>query len=511
MIIDLNSLCAHIKKEDAQIVTDSRHIQNKDVFVALPAAISSHLGKKLPPIAYIETAISKKALYIVLDKELYAILEKENKIEDTINYVPVEDTRFTLGLLAQAKYDTKNLPFPIIALTGTNGKTTSSYILEHLYISCGKKVAVLGTVSYHWEGHYEDAPLTTPDCLQIHKALAQMRAVNVDVVIMEISSHALDQNRIAGLEFSGALFTNLTQDHLDYHENMENYYAAKSSLFTSVPKPDKAMSIFASDAFGKRILEACPEAEAFILHKHGKATCSELCSSNTILHGQLSENTPEGFVIEHIYKGKKWILKSHLVGEHNACNLLGIECLALQLGFSIKDLEHLSSFKGVPGRLERITAPKNHAKENVSFFVDYAHTPDALIHAQDALRQAGFSRIITVFGCGGDRDRTKRPLMGKAVANASDIIILTSDNPRTENPEQILDDIMPGLESAKKVHRILDRKEALKLAVQLSQSGDAVLVAGKGHETYQIIGTKKHHFSDQEIINESLASSSKGL
>ena len=505
MIVDLNSLCTYVKKEDAQIVTDSRQVKFNNIFVALPAAISSHLGKRIAPIAYIEVAISQKASHIVLDKELYALLEKDNKIQDNVNYTIVEDTRFALGILAQTKYDTKNLPFSIIALTGTNGKTTSSYLLEHLYTLCDKKVAVLGTVSYHWEGHYEDAPLTTPDCLRIHEALAQMRKANIDVVLMEISSHALDQNRIAGLEFSGALFTNLTQDHLDYHENMENYYKAKSSLFTNVPRLDKAMSIFGSDLFGTRILETCPKAEAFILHKNGQATCSALCSSNTILHGQLSENTPEGLVIEHTYKGKKWTLKSHLVGEHNACNILGVECLALQLGLNIEDLEHLSSFKGVPGRLERITAPKGHVKEKVSFFVDYAHTPDALIHAQDALRQAGFSRIITVFGCGGDRDRLKRPLMGEAVAKASDIVILTSDNPRTENPEQILDDIMPGLKNAKKVHRIPNRKEALELAVQISQNGDAVLVAGKGHETYQIIGTEKHHFSDQEIITEVLA------
>jgi len=510
MIIDLNSLCTHIKKENAQIVTDSRQVQANDIFIALPAARSSHLGKTFPPPSYIETAISKKASYIVLDEEFYALLEKENKIQDTISYLPVKDIRVTLGILAQTKYDTKNLPFPIIALTGTNGKTTSSYLLEHLYTLCNKKVAVLGTVSYHWEGHYEDAPLTTPDCLYIHKVLAQMRKANVDVALMEISSHALDQNRIAGVEFSGALFTNLTQDHLDYHENMENYYTAKSSLFTSVPKLDKAMSIFGSDSFGKRILEACPNAEAFLLHKKGQAICAELSSPKrtaATLHGQLKENTPDGLTIEHVYNNKKWTLKSHLVGEHNACNILGVECLALQLGFSIEDLEHLSSFKGVPGRLERIIAPKGNAKENVSFFVDYAHTPDALVHAQDALRQAGFSRIITVFGCGGDRDRAKRPLMGEAVAKASDIVILTSDNPRTENPEQILDDVMPGLKNAQEVHRVLDRKDALKLAVQISQSGDAVLVAGKGHETYQIIGTEKHHFSDQEIINECL----KGL
>lgn len=505
MIVSLDSLCAYIKKEDTQIITDSRQVKNGDVFVVLPLAIASHLEKKYPSVTYINAAIHQKASYIVLEKELYALLEKEQQIENDVCYVPVEDTRISISILAQIKYDTKNLPFPIIALTGTNGKTTSSYLLEHLYTSCNKKAAVLGTVSYHWEGHYEEAPLTTPACLYLHKALAEMRKANIDVVIMEISSHALDQNRIAGLEFDGALFTNLTQDHLDYHENMENYYKAKLSLFTDIPKLDKAMSIFGSDPFGKRILEACPKANAFILHRNGHAECTDLCSSNTILHGQLLKNTPEGLVIEHVYNGEKWTLQTSLVGEHNAYNILGIECLALQLGFSVEQLQHLASFKGIPGRLERITAQKGHTKENVSFFVDYAHTPDALFHAQSALRQAGFSRIITVFGCGGDRDKTKRPLMGEAVAKESDIVILTSDNPRTENPEQILDDIMPGLENAREVYRVTDRREALELAVQISQDGDAVLVAGKGHEMYQIIGTEKIYFSDQEIITEFLS------
>lgn len=510
MIVSLDSLCIHIKEEDAQIITDSRQVKAGDVFVVLPLAIASHLEKKYPSVAYITAAIQQKASYIVLEKELYALLEKEEQVNNQeigndVHYVLVDDARVSIGILAQAKYNTKNLPFPIIALTGTNGKTTSSYLLEHLYTSCNKKVAVLGTVSYHWDGHYEEAPLTTPACLYIHKALAEMRKANIDVAIMEISSHALDQNRIAGLEFAGALFTNLTQDHLDYHENMENYYQAKLSLFTNAPRTDKAMSVFGSDPFGKRILEACPQANAFILHKKGHAECTELCSSNTILHAQLLENTPEGLLIEHIYNGQKWTLQTNLVGEHNACNILGIECLALQLGFDIEELQHLADFKGIPGRLERITAPKGQKKENVSFFVDYAHTPDALFHAQDALRQAGFSRIITVFGCGGDRDKTKRPLMGEAVAKESDIVILTSDNPRTENPEQILDDIMPGLKNAHKVYRITDRREALKLAVQISQDGDAVLVAGKGHEMYQIIGTEKIYFSDQKFITEFLS------
>lgn len=500
MMRTFSDLIALIEKNSLVLATDSRKVQENDVFVFMPLSISSHKGIQFPPVNFIQDAIKNGAKYIVLTEENYAAYQNEFAVSGDISFTFVENTRRALGELAQIAFGTKNYPIPVIALIGTNGKTTSSYLLEHLYKACGKSPAILGTVSYHWKGHFEDAPLTTPDCLTLHKALAEIKEAGCDVVIMEVSSHALDQNRVAGIEFDGAIFTNLTQDHLDYHENMENYFHAKAKMFLEMPKKNKAMSIFGNDNYGERLVELCPTAQPFFLHQKGCADCSCLATDNTILHGQLKDNSPRGLVIEHCYNGEKWDLSTPLVGEHNACNILGVECLALQMGFSISDLQKLSTFHGVPGRLERIYDEK----KNISYFVDYAHTPDALIHAQDALRKAGFKRIITVFGCGGDRDRTKRPLMGKAVADASDIVILTSDNPRTENPEQILDDIMPGLATAKEVHRIANRKEALQYATQISQNGDAVLIAGKGHETYQIIGKTKHHFSDQEIIKEEI-------
>lgn len=499
MIIAFADLVELIKKNSLSLAADSRKVSMNGVFVFMPLSLSSHKGLRYPDLVFIEDAIKNGAKYIVLTKENYEAYSKEHQVNDA-DFVLTENVRQALGELAQAAFGTENYPIPVLAVVGTNGKTTSSYLLEHLYKECGKRPAVLGTVSYHWPGHFEDAPLTTPDCLTLHKALADIKKAGCDVVIMEVSSHAIDQNRTAGIEFDGAIFTNLTQDHLDYHETMENYFQAKAKLFLEMPKKNKAISVFGNDEYGKRLAALCPHAQPFFLHKRGSADCSCMITESPILHGQLKANTPEGLVLEHCYNGKKWELKTPLVGEHNACNILGVECLALQLGFTIEDLQKLSTFQGVPGRLERIYD----AKKNVSYFVDYAHTPDALIHAQDALRQAGFKRIVTVFGCGGDRDRTKRPLMGKAVAEASDIVILTSDNPRTENPEQILDDIMPGLAGAKEVHRIANRKEALQYAVKISQNGDAVLVAGKGHETYQILGTVKHHFSDQEILREEL-------
>lgn len=296
-----------------------------------------------------------------------------------------------------------------------------------------------------------------------------------DVVIMEVSSHAIDQNRVAGIEFSGAIFTNLTQDHLDYHETMENYFQAKARLFQDMPKKNKAMSVFGNDEYGKRLIASCPAAQPFYLHQKGRADCSCVCTDSPVMHGQLKANSPAGLIIEHCYNGMKWELKTPLVGEHNACNILGVECLALQLGFSVDDLQKLSGFEGVPGRLERIYD----SKKDVSYFVDYAHTPDALIHAQDALRKAGFKRIITVFGCGGDRDKTKRPLMGKAVAEASDIVILTSDNPRTEDPEQILDDIMPDLPRQKKSAALRTEKKPCSVRQRFPKTATPCLLREK--------------------------------
>lgn len=494
--MNFNALCALLADTSMTIQTDSRLVQHGDIFVSIPPAISSHLGVQLPSLDNLIMSIEKGAQYILIQKNLW----DEGLSSYAVTWIIVDDCRQSLGELANIIYKTNKLPFPILAICGTNGKTTSAYLLEHLYAAHNKQVGMLGTVSYHWQGHYEDAPLTTPDCLRTHEALSHMKKAHIDVCIMEVSSHALDQNRVAGIDFNGSIFTNLTQDHLDYHGNMENYYNAKARLFTNCSKSNTVQSIFAKDPYGKRILAACPNAQGFCLitEEHPMPTMD-----NTLLTGRLLENSPNGLVIEHRYQGKSWTLSSKLVGEHNAYNILGVECLALQLGFSVKDLEKLSSFNGVPGRLERISTTKSIAN-NTSFFVDYAHTPDALVHAQNALRQAGFKRIITVFGCGGDRDKTKRPLMGEAVAKRSDIVILTSDNPRTENPDSIMDDIAPSLGHAKEIHRETDRKNALKLACELAQAGDAVLVAGKGHETYQVIGTKKFPFSDQDILKEFL-------
>ena len=474
--------------------SDSRLAGPGDTFIALPPATAK---KELPDPSFVRGALENGAGFIVYPAAAEDSLAGLFRQFPGSSAIPVDDSAEALGKLAAAHFGTEGLPFPVIAVTGTNGKTTTAYILEHLFESCGKKTGVLGTVSYRWPGHSEAAPLTTPGCLALHGYLAEMRNAGAEAAIMEVSSHALDQNRVAGIRFAAAIFTNLTQDHLDYHGDMESYFNAKTKLFTQVPDASKVCAVNCADPYGKRLAAICPSALTF----EAGFLPHEKSGSKARLYAQIERCDTSGLTLLHTFGGQTWRMRSPLVGEHNAFNLLGAEAAALGLGFSPKDMKGLEGFRGVPGRLERIEAHD----ADTGIFVDYAHTPDALDHALGALRKAGFGRIIAVFGCGGDRDRTKRPLMGKAVREGADIAILTSDNPRTEDPEKIMDDVMPGLEGMREVHREADRRKALALAVKLIKPGDALLVAGKGHEPYQIIGKTKYPFSDQQILKELLA------
>ena len=498
MRITSAQLCDELRKKLRNVQTDSRLVAEGDVFVALPPAVP---GERSQTASHIRMALERGAWAIVASSRTVERMKLNLRGDRQHAWLLVPDVRTQLGALAAARFGTENLDIPVIAVTGTNGKTTCAYLLEHLYRSKGIPVGVMGTISYRWPGHEEAAPLTTPGCLTLHRSLQAMREAGAKAVIMEVSSHALDQKRVAGINFSAAAFTNLTQDHLDYHKTMENYFLAKRALFASFPLRRKAMVITNDDPYGHRLLEEFPLAM-------GVGIRTPLVGRPFLLADVRRADT--GGLFLHFYWQKNreerldWTLHSPLIGLHNANNLCTVCGVALSMGFSVEDLACLSRFTGVPGRLERIVVPSaaGHEDPQAGIFVDYAHTPDALAHVLKTLRDAKFRRLITVFGCGGDRDRTKRPLMGEAVAKMSDIAIVTSDNPRTENPEAIIDDIMPGLAGAKHVYREGDRRKALELAVSLLQEGDALLVAGKGHEDYQIIGTTKHHFSDQEILRE---------
>ena len=495
-LLSFDELRSAAARNHLPLAVHSGEVSEGCVFVIMPPSVArGHEGDRPGGEAYLRQALEARPWAVLCHPSHLPLLEE---LDAPCFVTAVPEVRASLGQLAQDYYGTSSSCPKVVGITGTNGKTTESYLLEALYRSLGLKVGVVGTVSYRWPGYEEAAPLTTPGCPDLHFMLARMRGAGTDIAFMEVSSHALDQERVAGINFSGALLTNVTQDHLDYHGTMEEYFSAKLRLFRGVseggtPFDDKAWAVNADDPYGRRVLsmKSCGV---------GYGLSEAPVPGSRHLRGIIHSLSPRGVDLEMRFEGQSWKLHSPLVGGFNVMNLLGAQALGLALGLEPEDLSGLSGFTGVPGRLERIQS-----KKGVNVFVDYAHTPDALTKAITALRDAGFSRVATVFGCGGNRDRTKRPLMGEAVAALSDIAILTSDNPRDEDPEAIIADVLPGLARCPKVIVESDRRKALSLAVTLLSPDDALLVAGKGHETYQLIKGVRHPFSDQAILREFLS------
>ncbi|MDE5833670.1 MAG: UDP-N-acetylmuramoyl-L-alanyl-D-glutamate--2,6-diaminopimelate ligase [Desulfovibrio sp.] len=475
MSAEYNIILEKCRRGELEIKADSREVKPGDIYVAIP-------GEKDDGARYIADALRAGASYVVCEAT-----PKSGFGNSTV--IIRDNARKALSELASARYGTGEAKAKIIGVTGTNGKTTSAYLLEHLFSSLGYKTGVLGTVSYRWGETVIPAPLTTPDPLTLHKIIAEMNADGVQYIIMEVSSHALAQFRADGLPFAAALFTNLTQDHLDYHPDMESYFRAKARLFFDLPDNDKKMVINGDDPYGRRLLELFPDALSFGLH------CS--LSPNKSLKGKILRSGRDGHKLEMSADNTKWTFDTPLVGEFNIYNLLGAQGVALSLGIEPERLTALGDFAGVRGRLERVPNAKG-----LNIFVDYAHTPDALIKAIQALRESGFRKIIALFGCGGDRDKSKRPLMAEAVATRADVAILTSDNPRFEDPDAIINDALPGLANARQVIVERDRKKATAAGISLLGSDDALLIAGKGHEDYQLIKGVKYHYSDQETARE---------
>lgn len=496
-LLSFEQLQSIVKEQQIPLVTHSKNVSKGCVFVALPPSLPMHkVDEAHGGEQFIEAVLQAGVKYIVLAKKHASLIEIFAQYEAFA--ILVSSTRKALGKLSAHAYGTDTSCPYIAGITGTNGKTTETYLLEHLFMAMGEKVGILGTVEYRWPGKTIPAPLTTPSCVELHSMLAQMRDSGVSKVFMEVSSHAIDQERIAGIPYSAALFTNLTQDHLDYHKDMDDYFSAKSRLFLScaqggIANNEKVGAVNADDEYGRKLLLENRNLVGFGL-------AGNKVQGTRHLAGRIVSMSPKGMQLEMEYETFSWKLESKLVGSFNAMNLLGVQALCLSMGIPHEKFSLLSSFAGVPGRLERIENTRG-----VHAFVDYAHTPDALIKAQAALREAGFKRLVTVFGCGGNRDKTKRPLMGQAVASGSDIAVLTSDNPRHEDPLEIMRDIRPGLVSCKDVYEYVDRKIAIKEAIALLEKDDALLVAGKGHETYQQIGDEKKPFSDQRIIKEYLS------
>ena len=460
--------------------THSRHVRPGEVFVAMP-------GRNADGNEYVPEALNRGAAFVVARNDAHWPNTARAKL------ILHPNPRAALGELAAAYFQTHSHAMTLIGVTGTNGKTTVSYMLEHLLSAVGRKVGVLGTVNYRWPGFFLEAPpLTTPDCWQIHDLLSNMAASGVDTVIMEVSSHALDQDRVAGLEFNMAVITNVTQDHLDYHGNMDAYFKAKSRLFHHLPFEDKIGVINWDDPYCRIILSKYAPAVGFGL------TYPNLGEGPGLV-GSVLSCTGKGLRLSMAFGDQRWELSSPLVGRHNASNLLAAQAAGLALGLKPKKLLALKDFKGVPGRLERVENARG-----LDVFVDYAHTPDALENVLSALKELDFKRILVVFGCGGNRDKSKRPLMGEAVCRYADVAVLTSDNPRDEDPKAIMAQVRPGLSGCSRVMEEPDRRLAVKMAVDAMQKGDVLLIAGKGHESCQEIRGRKFLFSDVKVAREIL-------
>ena len=467
------------------ITCDSRLVRAGDLFAALP-------GVKADGRAFARQAAEHGAA---------AILCEGSEPLTTLPQLVCADARLGLARAARAFHGCADRGMRMGAVTGTNGKSTTAYLVRHLMRSAGKRCGMLGTIKYDLGLEVIDAPLTTPESLDLHRHLRAMADSNCDAAFMEVSSHSLCQHRVAGISFCTAVFPNLTRDHLDYHRTMENYRAAKGILFRGLPSnavavlnlDDKLPEYRASELYAS----ITPARVLGFTLDHAKAGKSGLFA-------RIRKRTIHGTVFEIESPWGKREVNWPLVGAHNVENCLGALGAVVALGASFDQaLTGLASFQGVPGRLESVG--DGEARLPFRVLVDYAHTDDALRSVMSALNELQPTRLITVFGCGGDRDRTKRPLMGKAVEDLANIGVVTSDNPRSENPQAIIADIWKGIEKKQKFFVEPDRAKAIEMAIREARGGDVVLIAGKGHENYQICGQEKRHFSDVEQARAALA------
>jgi UDP-N-acetylmuramoyl-L-alanyl-D-glutamate--2,6-diaminopimelate ligase len=464
-----------INHEISGIHIDSRQIESGHLFVAVK-------GTQTDGHAYINKAIEKGASAIVCE-----MLPEELKKD--VTYIKVMDTEDSVGKLATAFYGNPTDKLELIGVTGTNGKTTIATLLYNMFRQFGYKVGLISTVCNYIDNEAIPTEHTTPDPITLNKLLGRMADEGCKYAFMEVSSHSVAQKRIGGLKFAGGIFTNLTRDHLDYHQTVDNYLKAKKAFFDNLPK-----SAFA--------LTNLDDKNGMVMVQNTKAkVCTYSLRSISNFKGKVLEDGFEGMLIDI----NNVEVNVQFIGRFNASNLLAVYGTACLLGKKPEDvLLVLSMLRPVSGRFDALRSPKGY-----SAIVDYAHTPDALTNVLSTIQEVlnGRGRVITVVGAGGNRDKGKRPIMAQEAVKLSDKVIITSDNPRFEEPQDIINDMLTGLEKdqQRNVISIIDRKEAIKTACMLAQPGDAILVAGKGHENYQDIKGVKHHFDDKEVIKEIFA------
>ncbi len=485
----------NLDQEVTGLTYDSRQVRAGEIFFAIP-------GEKLDGHEFIPQALKSGAAAVV-------VAHKATWPQGA-TWIRTKDVRHTMGVWGAYFFGWPSRRMRVLGVTGTNGKTTVSYLVESILSAAGLKPGVIGTINYRYRGHQRPSHQTTPESLELQSLLAEMETAGVQSVVMEVSSHALVQDRVRGIDFDVGLFTNLSRDHLDYHGSMDDYFLAKSKLFTDYleasVKPKKAAVICAEDARGRELLDKLRdvgfETWSYGVDHQWDIHLIELQSDVGGLRGRLE------------FKGRHLDFSSPLIGAANLQNIMGAVgvggYLELPSNVIAKGIQQLTA---VPGRLEKV---ENNL--GISVLVDYAHTPDALEKVLGAVRPLAQRRVLTVFGCGGDRDRGKRPLMGEIAARLSDLVVLTSDNPRTEDPLRILAEIEDGIQKtglmkfgddSPQTDRGYwvekDRRAAIRIGLRAAQQGDVVLIAGKGHEDYQILGAKKIHFDDREVAREELS------
>ena len=461
------------EKDITGVNIDSRKIAQGHLFVAIR-------GTQTDGHRFIPKAIELGATAVLCEST------PETPAEG-VTYIQVSSTEAAVGPVATVFYGEPSLKLQLVGVTGTNGKTTIATLLYNMFRKMGHKCGLLSTVCNYIEEEAVPADHTTPDPIELNKLLAQMVSAGCEYAFMECSSHAIAQQRIGGLKFAGGLFTNLTRDHLDYHKTFENYRDAKKAFFDSLPK----------DAFA---ITNADDKNGMVMVQNTKAKVKTYSIRQMAdFRARIIECHFEGMYLE--VDGRE--VGVQFIGKFNVSNLLAVYGAAIMLGKRPEDiLVVLSTLKSVAGRLEPIRS-----KDGITAIVDYAHTPDALENVLKAIHEVldgKGGQVITVCGAGGNRDKGKRPLMAQEAVKQSDRVIITSDNPRFEEPQDIINDMLAGLsaQQSKKVVAIVDRREAIKTAVMLAQKGDVVLIAGKGHEDYQEIKGVKHHFDDREIVRE---------
>jgi len=462
-----------LENEVTGISTNSQTCQPGDLFIGMPGSRVD--GGEFWPGALQQGAVAALVSVSAIDK----VVPHGEPVFST------PDTVQACAQIAAQFYGQPASKLRLVGVTGTNGKTTTTHLIEFLLQHSHKPTALMGTLYVRWQNHLEVALNTTLFADQLHSRLAEAVAAGNQYAVIEVSSHALSQGRVLGCPFEAAVFTNLTQDHLDFHRTMEDYFQAKALLFGENYLKGRAI-VNLDDEYGQRLAQTIPPPQLWTYSLDNPLADLHLSNVDYTASGVSGQlHTPQGTIA----------FTSPLVGQFNLQNLMAAVGACLHLGVELALIaEVLPQFAGVPGRVERVQVSP---QQDISVVVDYAHTPDGLENLLRATRPFVPGRLICVFGCGGDRDRTKRPLMGEIAARLADIVVVTSDNPRTEDPERILEDILTGISPGVSAVVEVDRAKAIQIAIAQAQRGDGVIIAGKGHEDYQILGTERVPFDDR--------------